>query len=29
MYDENDDGDDFDYDVDQSDDGEDRRWSYR
>ncbi|ONH99715.1 hypothetical protein PRUPE_6G045300 [Prunus persica] len=29
MYDGNDDGDDFDYDVDQSDDGEDRRWSYR
>ncbi|PQQ19152.1 RNA-directed DNA methylation 4 isoform X1 [Prunus yedoensis var. nudiflora] len=29
MYDENDHGDDFDYDVDQSDDGEDRRWSYR
>ncbi|CAB4282087.1 unnamed protein product [Prunus armeniaca] len=29
MYAENDDGDDFDYDVDQSDDGEDRRWSYR
>lgn len=29
MYDESDDGDDFDYDVDRSDDGEDQRWSCR